>query len=323
MILCLCVGRMQLSVATRCLVILGAINRCCGWANDVSHSRKTCVSVWSVVSADTMASDASRPCPSGDLRRWVHVRDGEMDTPVKKTKRNLLLDVSKPHLGVYQRPETGQEHRALPRQRQVSLQLEAVNGLPGIVIPYPLSRLMLDGHLSTHIIPVTTCRGYCSLQRRGWLWLIESHATSRKTSSRNMYDPRQIVPPERFGSFPARPEKLQVVGVVKFGETVTYRSKAEFDVDVHSHFVPVDHASAWCEPMSIRIGWRIGAVCSLLEPVPFCGCLCWGFHDLRTFQVKFAAEADRHCDVGDVFEAKDDVCFLHIKDGLVVISNMY
>ena len=232
-----------------------------------------------------MASVAQFVCPSGDLRRFVHARDGEVNIQGKKTKLNLALDD--------QKPDAAQEQRALPQQLQASLQGEAGNGLPGIVIPYPLSRLILEGYISTHIIPKTTCGGYCSLQGRGWLWLIESHATTRTTSSKLMFDLRQMVQPELFARLPARPEKSQVVGVVKFGEAVTYRSKAEFDIDVQNHFVPADHAAAWCEATSSRVGWRIGAVRSLSKPVMFSGRLCWGFHELRTFQVQFAAEADR------------------------------
>ena len=178
--------------------------------------------------------------------------------------------------------------------------------LPGIVIPYPLSQLMLHGISRIHITPEKPSEVYDKFQGCEWLWLIEGHARSSKLPAAKMFDPLRIGPPEGLTKFPARPAKPQIVGLVRFGASVLYKSKDDFDEDDELHFVPADHASAWGEQTTSRVGWRIRDVCMLLQPVPFIGNAGCGFSLPRRISVQFAVDADRLRVVADLVRRAEE-----------------
>ena len=136
-------------------------------------------------------------------------------------------------------------------------------GLPGIVIPYPLSQLILEGKLRIHITPAKMPHGYCFLQKLGWLWLIESHSKRQHTSAEELFDEMQIVPPDMLDKLLQRPLESQIIGVVTFGKSVWYNRKLDFDAAFCDHFIPASHGYAWDAQTFSRVGWRIESVCRL------------------------------------------------------------
>ena len=132
--------------------------------------------------------------------------------------------------------------------------------LPGILIPYPLSQLMLKGIMRIHITPETAAPGFSQLQGCKWIWIIEVHSTSRKEADVKLFDAAQLVPPELLAGFPARPLQSQIIGAVRFGDAVQYCSKPDFDADVQQHLLPASHVAAWGKETSLR--WLAHRSCS-------------------------------------------------------------
>jgi hypothetical protein len=143
--------------------------------------------------------------------------------------------------------------------------------MPGLVVPYPLSQLILRGICSIHMTLPRNSPQYQalfsrSLRAAGWVWLIEGHAKSRNLPKATLYDLQSAVPADVFGKLPSRPVHSQIVGAVQFGDEVRYHTREQFQADFHRHFIPVDHMGGWPEKTELKVGWRLQEFASVASP---------------------------------------------------------
>ena len=97
------------------------------------------------------------------------------------------------------------------------------------------------GRQSNNLCPEKIPDGLSKLQGKGWLWLVESHSKSSKYALKTFLDEHQIIPSDLKDTLPPRPEHSQIVGIVKFGTSVVFKSEQTFHALRDAHFISHGH----------------------------------------------------------------------------------
>ena len=98
------------------------------------------------------------------------------------------------------------------------------------------------------------------------MWLIEAHSKASNVRKACLYGLPACLPVSCLESFPLRPQFSQVVGAVRFGDEVIYRSREEFHSDFHRHLVPTNHSGGWPNGTELKAGWIVQDFVSVKIP---------------------------------------------------------
>jgi hypothetical protein len=118
---------------------------------------------------------------------------------------------------------------------------------------YPWSQLILNGCCNIHITRVNKSSAHAKmpfrgLREQGWVWLLETFHHRMNCNLGN------VVSSAILGHLSPSPQKVQVVGAVRFSEEKIYLSKQVFEADVGSHCIPSDHTRGWTPGTEMKVG---------------------------------------------------------------------